>query len=114
MLSRTKIIALPVAALLAVGGGIYAFAPDEPQSPSGTAPALEPAEVAEKPDAVAPQQAQVGHGAAKDPTAVAAQQNPQASVPSQAPKKLTRQQLAPPPLTEAEKLEKAAEQESNF
>ncbi len=116
---KTKTIALTVAGLLAAGGGVYAFTSGEPEKPASGAPvetaskAMTSDEVKALPDNTAPEapmtDAVQPNGSAAQPTTAGSQAAPAA------PKKLTREQLTPPaPKTEEEKLQKAAEQESNF
>lgn len=98
---NAKIIALYGAALLAVGGGVYAVMLDAP-----TGAGVAPMQMASNDTVAVP--------AAVAPAAVAPVVADPAKPAAPAPKKLTREQLLPPPMTEAEKLQKAAEQESNF
>jgi type IV secretory pathway VirB10-like protein len=118
MSSRTNIIALCVGVLLTVGGGIYAFMPGSGGDQTANAKVESAPQVAVKPESEQPQQPPSKPSQASDPTqaanaaAAAMPQQPQAPV--QASKRLTREQLTPPPATEEEKLQKAAERESNF
>jgi hypothetical protein len=119
MSSKTKIIAFSVAALLAVGGGIYAFMPSEPEIASGAGQLIGSGQTGVKPEVTDSPISASGQSTEKagiQATAPAAAPQPaaQAQPAVQAPKKLTKEQLMPPPATEDEKLQKAAEQESNF
>jgi hypothetical protein len=125
MSSKAKTIAFSVAALLAVAGGVYAFMPSDQANVASAGPvaslaqtALEPgaapvpAAFDEKPE----EKVKVEAPVTMQPPVAAAQPStqPLAQPVAAAPKKLTRQQLTPPAPTEEEKLQKAAEQESNF
>jgi hypothetical protein len=118
MSSKTKVIALSVGALLAIGGGIYAVIPGNDPTQSVNAQGASAQQVAAEPDAPETRQLPVEPSKAKDEgqtstaTVAGSQKQPLPSV--QAPKKLTREQLTPPPATEEEKLQQAAERESNF
>ncbi len=118
MSSKAKVVALSVGVLLAVGGGIYAVMPGSgPDQANGTQVSDGPA-VAAQPDSQGTPQPTAGSSAAEDGaqpgTAAVAGSPAPAPQPQQQPKKLTREQLTPPPATEEEKLQKAAERESNF
>lgn len=108
---KYKNIALSAAAILLVVGGTYSVLSDRPDAISTSAKTVEPA----------PAKANPPPSGAKIPVNTHASQhsNVPASMPPAQPvapvqKKLTKQQLTPPPVTEDEKLQKAAEQESNF
>jgi hypothetical protein len=116
---KSKAIAISVAALLVAGGGAYAFLSDDNANKPVDNEAAATVQTSAKPEANNAQS--TSSGASSEQTdapktdAPTAQQPPaQGQMASQAPKKLTRQQLTPPPATEDEKLQKAAEQESNF
>lgn len=114
-----KTIAVSAIALLAVAGGLYASMPGGQESdPNNSAPMTSAQTVAET---KAKNSQDVANGQitsnanAKSTNAIVAAQTDAAGQPAnQAPKKLTRAQLTPPPATEEEKLQRAAEQESNF
>jgi hypothetical protein len=111
---KTRTIVFSLAALLAAAGGIYAFTPDNQGSVAGDK-AVEASAQTPEPAAAASQNAvaePVDQKTTSQPGEAAAKQPAQPA--SQAPKKLTREQLMPPPMTEAEKLDKVAQQESNF
>ena len=114
---NAKTISFSVAALLTIAGGVYAFMPSSSREAPESSEAAGPDQSAA---ARAPKDPQTTASAATSDKvdskeAPAAQQAPAAVEPAfQAPKKLTQQQLTPPPMTEDEKLQKAAEQESNF
>lgn len=116
---KVKIIAFSAAGLLAAAGGIYAFMPDNQESASGSreivgsVQTVATADVINPPSTTDKRVGEEGVARATDTTA-APRQSPKDQPESQSPKKLTRQQLLPPPATEDEKLQKAAEQESNF
>lgn len=118
MLFKSRIIAFSAAAVLAVAGGVYALMPDAAQNSSSTGNNAVLDQTAAKTDVVIAQKTVGGpsHDEAKNPGAnVTADQQPASQAqPVQAPKRLTKQQLMPPPLSEDEKLQKAAELESNF
>jgi hypothetical protein len=113
---KPKTIAFSVAALLAAAGGIYAFMPGDQGGASGSREVAGSAQDAAKPEIASSPSAQSGDNTAVQDTdaAVAKQPTAKDQPDGQAPKKLTKKQLTPPPLTEEEKLQKAAEQESNF
>lgn len=116
---NTKAVALSVAGLLAVAGGLYAFMPpgqDGAASNGKAAASVQSVAIADAPNPVASKDKQSGTEATAQGSdaAAAPKQSSQDQTATQAPKKLTRAQLTPPPATENEKLEKAAEQESNF
>jgi hypothetical protein len=125
MSSKAKTIAFSVAALLAVAGGVYAFMPSEQGNAASAGPVTNLAQTAAEPGA-SPVQAAFDEKpeekvkveapvTLQTPVAVAQPSaQPLAQPVAAAPKKLTRQQLTPPAPTEEEKLQKAAEQESNF
>jgi type IV secretory pathway VirB10-like protein len=114
-----KTIAFSVAALMAVAAGAYTLMPNDEQSSAagqdaeGLEQAAAKAEPTDTPKSVAG-----NSGANADAKEVNAPPVQQPSAQNQpvvpAPKKLTTQQLTPPIATEEEKLQKAAEQESNF
>jgi hypothetical protein len=116
---QNKTIAVSAAALLAVAGGLYAFMSNDQNSGADGHDTEALVQTIAKPEATGSQTTPViqsveqtdAQGA--NPTLV---QQPAApdQVAAQAPKKLTKQQLTPPPATEEEKLQKAAERESNF
>jgi hypothetical protein len=114
---KVKLIAFSSVALIAAVAGIYAFAPD---SQNGIAPNPESAAVQAEQSEQPAQKAVDKDASAQAPKASAAPDpqtttKPSAAVaPPQTSRKLTREQLMPPPMTEGEKLQKAAEQESNF
>jgi hypothetical protein len=112
MSTKTKTLAFSVAALLAAGGGYYALMPQDHGSGFQGNDIPAPAQNA-KPVAADLQQAE-GATAMGKPV----DQSKEAPAPKppvqQAPQKLTKEQLMPPPLSENEKLDKAAQQESNF
>lgn len=113
---NAKTIAVSAAVLLTAAGGLYAFMPDRETAPKNRASVSSTRTIAEaKPES--PQAGANGPNVAEAKGAdatVAAQPGAAEQPASQAPKKLTRAQLTPPPATEEEKLQKAAEQESNF
>jgi hypothetical protein len=115
MSANTKIVAFTALALLTVAGGVYALGSGQAE----TAPASEnsanmvvavaPEKVADKPASPAPADSAKATGAVTTEQPVAMDQQPQG-----APVKMTKKQLTPPESkTEAEKLQKAAEQEYN-
>lgn len=111
MSHKSRNIALSAAAVLLVAGGAYSFMGDTPDAVSYSADPMVSSLVDAKPAAPSAENtvnapvSQKADGAAQTPLA-----EPVAPVQ----KKLTKQQLTPPPATEDEKLQKAAEQESNF
>jgi hypothetical protein len=113
---KPKTIAFSAAALLAVVGGAYAFMPGYQDRPANVGEVAGSAQAAEKPEVAGTSNGQSGEGADARAagTVVAKQPSAKNQTVDQAPKKLTRKQLTPPPPTEEEKLQKAAEQESNF
>jgi hypothetical protein len=113
---KPKTIAFSVAALLAAAGGIYAFMSGDQGGTSGGKEIAGSASAAAKPEiASSPSEQSRDNTAVQDTDAAVAKQPTAKDQPDgQAPKKLTKKQLTPPPLTEEEKLQKAAEQESNF
>jgi hypothetical protein len=116
---KVKTIAFSAAGLLAAAGGIYAFMPDNQESASGSreivgsVQTVAPADLINLPSTTDKRVGEQGVAQGTDTTA-ATKQSAKDQPESQAPKKLTRQQLLPPPATEDEKLQKAAEQESHF
>lgn len=114
---KPKTIAISVTALLVAAGGAYVFMPDDKQA---SAPSSEISNSIEATSAPIGSQSQADASAKASKTVdgQSASATPQPIVqpkaPTPAPKTLTRQQLTPPPMTEDEKLQKAAEQESNF
>jgi hypothetical protein len=114
MSMKTKTIVVSLAAFLAAVGGIYAFAPGHQGSASGGDEAGDSVQ-SPKPAATASQDAKsepLGEKTASQGGDATAKQPAQPAI--QVAKKLTREQLMPPPMSEAEKLDKAAQQESNF
>jgi hypothetical protein len=116
---KSKAIAISVAALLVAGGGAYAFLSGDHANEPGDNEAAAIVQTNAKLEANDAQTAPNGASskqtdASKTDTPAAQQPAAQGQMASQTPKKLTRQQLTPPPATENEKLQKAAEQESNF
>jgi type IV secretory pathway VirB10-like protein len=123
MSSKAKTIAFSVAALLAVAGGVYAFMPSDQGNAASAGPVTSLAQTAAEPGATPVQTVpdEKLSEKAKTPTEApvtlqppVAPADPLSQPVAAAPKKLTRQQLTPPAPTEEEKLQKAAEQESNF
>jgi hypothetical protein len=114
---KAKTIALSAVALLVVGGSAYTFMSDDVVSTPGDPVVANSAETAEQtnPEALQVVVAEQDKGSVVAPAEVDAKQAASQVQPaSQPPKKLTKAQLLPPPATEAEKLEKAAQSESNF
>lgn len=116
---KAKAIAFSVAVLLAGAGGVYAFMPTSQQSASDaskTAAPMQDVATAVATDPVSTLEEQASQGAVAPETDInAAPKQPKNDRPVNPPStKLTRQQLMPPPATEDEKLQKAAEMESNF
>lgn len=116
---KTRTIAFSVAALLAGAGGIYAFMPNDPEAVSENGETIGSAQTEAKPDVTDAPGAAGGPSSEKASVQngnVAVTQQPVALAKpaAQVPKKLTREQLIPPPASEDEKLQKAAQQESNF
>jgi hypothetical protein len=123
MSSKAKTIAFSVAALLAVAGGVYAFMPSEQGNAASAGPVTNLAQTAAErgatpvqtvPDEKLSEKAKAPTEAAVTLQPPVAPADPLSQPVAAAPKKLTRQQLTPPAATEEEKLQKAAEQESNF
>jgi hypothetical protein len=119
MSMNAKTASLSVAALLAIAGGVYAFMPGNSQDVPAHVAAADPGQDVAAQEPANPQlpstkasgetaDADRARGTAAEP------QPGQAQPVAAGPKKLTQQQLTPPPLTQDEKLQKAAEQESNF
>jgi hypothetical protein len=114
---KTKTIAVSAVALLAVVGGAYAFMPAGQDKSSENAEVINTVQVVEPPMANSAPVATSGNEQAEvsaKAAAAAPEVAPKDKSAAQTPKKLTREQLTPPPLTEEEKLQKAAQQESNF
>ncbi len=117
---KSKTIAVAVAGLLAVAGGIYAYSADDQVSAPSDIKIAASGQVAAQPTTPATQDQttapSVKAGEVQAPAAAVAGAGTatQAQPTAPAPKKLTKQQLTPPAPTEAEKLQKAAEGESNF
>jgi hypothetical protein len=113
---RPKIIAISVTAFLAVVGGGYALMPDENDGAANVRETVSSAQAPASRDVVDSSSRQSGDGADLQgaPAAVATRPSTESQPVGQAPAKLTKRQLTPPPATEEEKLQKAAEQESNF
>jgi hypothetical protein len=116
MSMNAKTISLSAAALLAIAGGAYAFMPGSSQDVSESVAIGQEAAVRGSTDAQMPSTAAIDTKAgAESANGIVAPPLPGQEQPiAAAPKKLTQRQLTPPPLTEDEKLQKAAEQESNF
>ncbi len=118
MLFRAKNIAFSAAALLVAAVGVYTFMPDQAQSPSSAPGDALLGQPPVKAEVLASQNVTSGPDShettAQNANTEAAGIPANQDQPVQAPKKLTRQQLTPPPMTEDEKLQKAAEQQSNF
>jgi hypothetical protein len=116
---KSKAIAISAVALLAAAGGVYAFMPadtkgssDSGKTASAARPSVEPQATEALPTS-SPQG--IEKADVEGQKAGEAQQQAATDQPgSPAPKKLTKQQLTPPPATADEQLQKAAEQESNF
>jgi hypothetical protein len=116
---KFKTIAISVIALSAVGGGIYAASSDTqnstPQSTETADAGNGDAKTAAPGSQDTPAAQNVQKTGAQSPAAAVTPQPGKADQPaSPTPVKLTQKQLTPPAATEAEKLQKAAEQESNF
>ncbi|MGL5837213.1 MAG: hypothetical protein ACRCY3_01780 [Sphingorhabdus sp.] len=107
-----KTAVFSVAAFIAVGGSMYAFMLEDRAASSDKRTNADSVQIAADPDISALQQAPIKQSEGTTDNQKATAEPTQASEPT--PKKLTREQLAPPPLSEAEKLQRAAEQESNF
>jgi nitrate/TMAO reductase-like tetraheme cytochrome c subunit len=116
---KNKTIALSAVALVVVAGGAYAFMPsdkDASYTSSNAGNVAQPAANQQTTDTQATpnnQNTKKVEGEtvkATDPKELTKPDKPVA----QAPKKLTKQQFAPPPMTEDEKLRKAAEEGNNF
>ncbi len=116
---KPKIIVLSVAAFIAAAGGYYASMPGGAESDPDDRNNIKSLQRVAQADATGGPEA-VSAPRAEDVKAVNAsatvEQSPvvQGPVAIEAPKKLTRQQLTPPPASDEEKLQKSAEQESNF
>lgn len=114
---NAKIFAFSAAALLLVGGGVYTFMSNDEGNSPGDPVVASQVEAPEQPVMPTLQEVSAGQHDGKivvsEPSEVK-QATPPAQPTSQMPKKLTKEQLLPPPATEAEKMEKAAQQESNF
>lgn len=118
MAFKSKYIALSVAALLVGAGSLFAFMPDTPkgvandpgtstgQTTVPNSPAVE--------NSTSEQSEKSADFHSENAARTLQPAGKEQSLAGQTPKKLTRQQLLPPPATEDEKLQKAAEQESNF
>jgi hypothetical protein len=112
---KVKAISLSVCAVLVAAGGAYSFMSDSPQNATtGTAASAPVQPVAQSAEPQAPKSGEVAvdNPAGADVTGSPAAVGDKPVV--NAPKKLTREQLMPPPETAEEKLQKAAQQESNF
>jgi hypothetical protein len=116
MSTKTKMIAFSAAAVLAAAAGIYAFGPSGRENVAESSEVAKPAPPVALPDkssAPAMTAAEKAIDPAAEPKAAQPQAAPEKAA-SQPPVKLTREQLIPPPpKTEDEKLQKAAEQEYN-
>jgi hypothetical protein len=114
---KAKTIGFTAVALIVVGGGAYTFMSNDDVSSPDSPGVASSVETAEQTDMAASQDVlnDQDQGKAEVPvTAEAKQATEQVQPASQPPKTLTKKQLLPPPATEAEKLEMAAQQESNF
>ncbi len=119
MVLKTKTVAISVAFCLAVAGGVYALT-------AGGAEAVAPSQeriasdhaLATKADPGSPQLTSATSGNmvdTEDANPPLDRQTVSQNQPnSQAPKKLTKQQVTPRAATQEEKLQQAAEQESRF
>jgi hypothetical protein len=116
---KNKTIAFAAVAVLAVAGGAYGFMPGDKDGSSASSKAPSLAQTAANQQATDPHVAANNQGSEKVASEAVNSANPKQLVTPnqpvvQATNKLTRQQLTPPPANENEKLQKAAEQESNF
>ncbi len=114
---KAKTIAFSAVALIVVGGSAYTLMSNDEVSGPGNPVVERSAETAEQtnPEASQVVAAQQDKGSVAAPKVVDAKQAASQVPPAnQPPKKLSKEQLLPPPATEAEKLEKAAQAESNF
>jgi hypothetical protein len=116
---KNKTIAFAAVALIAVAGGAYAFMPSDQAGSSASSKPVKVAQTGANQQATDPQVAANNQGSEKVASEAVNSANPKQLVTPnqpvvQATNKLTRQQLTPPPANENEKLQKAAEQESNF
>ena len=111
---KPKIIVLSVAALIAAGGGLYASMPGDPESAPGSRNNIDLVQSVAQADVTGRQETANAPHDDSAKTGNASATAAQAPVANEAPKKLTRQELTPPPASEEEKLQKSAEQESNF
>ena len=114
---KAKTIAFSAVALIVVGGSTYAFMSNDPLGSPDRPVSANSVDTPEQTDLAASQEIlnEKDKGKVEAPAAADVKQTTSQARPAgQPPKKLTKEQLLPPLVTEAEKLEKAAQQESNF